>query len=137
VARVPATVARASIEGSVARYFASFAANDVDARLDLFADAVRFEDPAGQLVASSRAELRAFWVEAVPHDWDVRFTLERVAIVGDEALATATMSLRAGTRAPAEVVVNCHFVFRSGDGRIVQYRAFFDAASITERLAEG
>ncbi len=67
----------------------------------------------------------------------MRFTLERVAIVGDEALATATMSVRAGTRAPAEVVVNCHFVFRGGDSRIVQYRAFFDAASITERLAEG
>ena len=42
-----------------------------------------------------------------------------------------------GHSAAADVVVNCHFVFRGGDGRIVQYRAFFDAASITERLAEG
>ena len=130
-------VARASIEDSVARYFASFATSDVDARLDLFADAVRFEDPRANwsrrasrnCARSGSTRCRATGTCGSPSSG--------VAIVGDEALATATISVRAGTRAPAEVVVNCHFVFRGGDGRIVQYRAFFDAASITERLAEG
>ena len=136
VARVPATLPRERIEGAVSTYFASFAARDVDTRLGLFADDVRFEDPAGQLVASERAGLRAFWVDLVPSDWDVRFTVERVVVVGDEAMATATMRLRAGRRTPVDVLVNCHFVF-DGNCRIRQYRAFFDAASITEKPPAG
>ena len=103
----------------------------MDTRVALFADDVRFEDPAGHLAASGRAALRAFWADAVPADWDVGFTLERVAVVGDEAMATAMMQLRAGTRSPVAVLVNCHFVF-DGEGRVAAYRAFFDAESITD-----
>jgi ketosteroid isomerase-like protein len=131
VARVPASLTRERIADAVGRYFASFAAKDVNGRLQLFADDARFEDPAGQLVASSRDGLLAFWVDLIPSDWDVRFILERVAVVGDEAMSTATMWLRAGSRTPVDVLVNCHFVF-DADGRIRQYRAFFDAESITD-----
>ena len=131
VARVPARHERQHIEQVVSTYFASFAAHDVDTRVALFADDVRFEDPAGHLAASGRDALRAFWVDAVPADWDVRFTLERVAVVGDEARATATMQLRAGTRSPVAVLVNCHFMF-DGEGRVSHYRAFFDAEAITD-----
>ena len=126
---------RERIAEAVGRYFASFAAKDVDGRLQLFADDAWFEDPAGQLVASNRDGLRAFWVDLIPSDWDVRFTLERVAVVGDEAIGTATMRLCAGSRTPVDVLVNCHFVF-DADGRIRQYRAFFDAESITDTRRE-
>jgi ketosteroid isomerase-like protein len=131
-ARVPATLGRDHIAAAVAAYFASFETRALEARLALFADDVHFEDPAGRLVASDRAGLREFFGEIVPSDWDVRFILERVAIVGDEALATATMRVSAGDADPIDVIVNCHFAF-GGDGRIRSYRAFFDGQSIIER----
>jgi ketosteroid isomerase-like protein len=130
--RVPATQTREHISGAITCYFASFQTREVDVRLELFADEVRFEDPAGYTVASNRAALRRFWLETIPTDWDVRFVLDRVAVVGDEALATATMTIDAPDTLPVDVVVNCHFAF-GRDGRIRTYRAFFDRESIVER----
>ena len=130
-ASVPAVHPRPRLEVAVGAYFSSFTAKDVETRLALFADDVVFEDPAGRLIASDPDGLRAFWVDTIPSDWEVTFTLERVAIVGDEALATATMRLRAGEKSPVDVLVNCHLVFDAA-GRIERFRAFFDAESITE-----
>jgi steroid delta-isomerase len=115
----------------VVAYFASFGERDVEGRLALFAAGVVFEDPAGRVVASDPAGLREFWVERIPADWEIVFTLERVAIVGDEALATATMRLRAGPKLPVDVLVNCHLVF-DANRQITSFRAFFDRDSITE-----
>jgi steroid delta-isomerase len=130
--RVPATRTREYIADVIARYFASFGTRAVDARLELFADDVRFEDPAGHTVAADLAALRHFWRAMIPSDWDIRFVLDRVAIVGDEALATATMTVAERSAIPVDVVVNCHFAF-GDDGRICSYRAFYDAESILER----
>lgn len=130
-ARVPATRTREYIADAIVRYFASFGSRAVDARLELFADDVCFEDPAGHAVASDCATLRRFWLETIPTDWDVHFALDRVAIVGDEALATATMTVLAPAAVRVDVVVNCHFAF-DADGDICRYRAFYDGESIVE-----
>jgi len=130
-AGVPARHAREVLLSSITTYFSSFGAADVETRIALFADEMVFEDPAGRHVASDVAGLRAFWVEKIPPDWKVAFTLERAAIVGDEALATATMHLRAGEKSSVDVLVNCHFAFDQ-DGRIVSFRAFFDEQSIVD-----
>jgi ketosteroid isomerase-like protein len=131
VAAVPATVDQATVRARVAAYYASYDTGDVAAREALFADTCRVEDPAGRVVATGRAELHGFFTATLPADWSIRFRLDRVAVVGDEALATTTMTLRIPQRTPVEVLVNAHFVF-TAPGLVTSLRMFFDAAAMRD-----
>jgi steroid Delta-isomerase len=130
--RVPAANDRSHVEQVLRTYVDSWASGDVEGRLALFADDVVIEDPATVRQAASKAELREFVAHGLPSDWRLAFSFERVAVVGDEAIMTYRVSLRAGDAAPAELLVNSHIVF-GPDGLIHRFRTFFDAEAITDQ----
>ncbi|MCW2508376.1 MAG: hypothetical protein JWR28_2904 [Modestobacter sp.] len=131
VGSVPASVDPGTVRQRVTAYYASWAAGDIADREALFADECRFEDPAGRVVATGRDSLHLFFTEMIPADWSITFRLDRVAVVGNEALATSTMTLRAGPRDPVEVLVDAHFVL-TGSGLIRTVRTFFDESAMRD-----
>lgn len=132
VASVPAATPAPILRRAVAAYYESYRTHDLAGRAALFAPACRFEDPAGHVVATDHDSLRDFFASGIPAHWAITFALERVAVVGDEALATTLLTLRAGDRPPTEVLVNAHFVF-TADGLIESVRTFFDEDGMTDR----
>jgi ketosteroid isomerase-like protein len=131
VASIPTTVDPSTVRACITAYYASYATGDLSARESLFADPCHFEDPAGHVVATDRASLHRFFTETIPANWSIDFRLDRVAVVGNEALATSTMTLRAAQRTPADVIVNAHFVI-SDSGLIHTVRTFFDEESMKD-----
>jgi ketosteroid isomerase-like protein len=131
VAGVPAVNERAHIERALRAYVDSWATNDVEGRLALFADDVVIEDPVTVRQATGKAELTEFVRAGIPENWSMAFSFERVAVVGDEAILTYRIALHAGHSSPAELLVNSHVVF-DANGLIAQYRTFFDTESITD-----
>lgn len=111
-------------------YTEGFATRDVEAQLALFAEDATFEDPAGTLRGSSKDALRTF-LNALPTDWSLVFTLQRVALVGNEAIATYNVVLTAGANTPSRLLVNSHVVFNDA-GLITSLRTFFDEHAISE-----
>jgi hypothetical protein len=131
VSSVPATVAASVVRERVGAYYESYTSRDIPAREALFAPDCHFEDPAGRVVATDRESLHVFFTQALPSSWSVTFALERVAVVGNEALATSVLTLRADERTPVKVTVNSHFML-SSSGLIESVRTFFDEAAMTE-----
>jgi len=131
VSSVPATVDPSIMRERITAYYISYATADVTGREALFAPDCHFEDPAGRVVATDRKSLHLFFTEVLPASWSITFRLDRIAVVGNEALSTSTMTLRAAQRTPVEVVVNAHFVF-SDSGLIRSVRTFFDAAAMRD-----
>jgi hypothetical protein len=131
VTSVPATVDPATVRARIADYYASYSTGDVAGREALFASECRFEDPAGRIVATDRGSLHGFFTDVLPASWSIAFRLDRVAVVGHEALATSTMTLAAPERTPVEVVVNAHFVL-DGSGLIQTVRTFFDEGAMRD-----
>jgi SnoaL-like protein len=131
VASVPAATAPDVLRARIAAYYDSYATQDLTGREALFAATCRFEDPAGHVVADDRASLHEFFVTGIPAHWSITFALERIAVVGDEALATVTLSLQVADRTPTAVLVNTHFAF-DDRGLIASARTFFDAEAMTD-----
>lgn len=131
VSAVPATISPPDVRERIAAYYASYATGDVAGREALFSDDCHFEDPAGRVVASGAAALHRFFTEGIPPDWSVTFRLDRVAVVGNEALATSLSVIDAGARGGVENIVNAHFVFDDA-GLIRSVRTFFDAESMND-----
>ncbi|KJE24305.1 SnoaL-like domain [Frankia torreyi] len=131
VSSVPATISPADARARIAAYYASYAAGDVAGREALFSDDCLVEDPAGYVVARGAEALHRFFVEGIPPDWSVAFRLDRVAVVGNEAVATTLSVIDAGARGGLENVVTTHFVFDDA-GLIRSLRTFFDADSMND-----
>lgn len=134
VTSVPSTVDPSAVRACIAAYYASYTTGDVAAREALFAGDCHFEDPAGRVVATDRDSLHAFFAEVLPATWSIAFRLDRVAVVGNEALSTSTMTLRAPERTPVEVIVNAHFVL-ADSGLIRLVRTFFDEDAMRDAEA--
>jgi hypothetical protein len=100
---------------------------DVDTRMSLFADPVRFDDPAGLQFASDKVGLRTFFDDAIRRGYSIRFFPERTIVSGDEALLVARVLLQLRETEPLLLLIHLHFVFDE-DGLITQLRAFFDEA---------
>lgn len=131
VSSVPATVDPGDVRTTVAAYYASYADGDIARREALFAADCRVEDPAGNVVATDRDSLHRFFTEVLPSSWSISFRLDRVAVVGNEALATSTMTLAIPGRVPVEVVVDAHVVL-DDRGLIRSLRMFFDEAAMRD-----
>jgi ketosteroid isomerase-like protein len=113
------------------QYVASWNTNDVQGRLELFGDDAVFEDPAGLRRSSNKTELTEFFLADVPSDWTLDFKFVRCAVVGDEAIVTYTVDLRAGERSPSTLFVNSHVQF-DATGRIGSIRVFYDVEAVTD-----
>jgi steroid delta-isomerase len=133
VAGVPSTVGAARVRATIAAYYASYAEDeaDFDARAALFTPDCRFEDPAGRVVAEDREALRHFFTKIVPDGWTFRFRLERVAVVGDEAMSTSILTVHGPDRTPVEAIIDAHWVFAS-DGLVAGVRTFFDEEALRD-----
>jgi hypothetical protein len=125
---VPTTLERSHIEGTVNRYMSTYPTGDVETRLALFTETLRFQDPVGHCLGTNKAELRAFFESTNDTGASIRFFPERLVVVGDEALQVARLLIeRDGTDANL-LLLYVHFVF-APDGLISQVRAFYDAAA--------
>jgi hypothetical protein len=131
VTGVPTTVTPEHVRAQIASYYGSYVEGDVAAREALFSGDCHFEDPAGRVVADGSAELHSFFTQGIPPDWTVVFHLQRVAVVGNEAMATSLSVIDAGARGGLENIVNAHFVFDEA-GLIRSVRTFFDAESMND-----
>jgi steroid Delta-isomerase len=132
VESLPAANSSAFLRGRVAAYYDSYASGDLAGRAALFAAPCHFEDPAGHVVATDQESLHAFFATGIPAHWSIAFRLDRLAVVADEALATTTLTLRAGERPPTTVLVNAHFVFDTA-GLIRSLRTFFDVDAMSDQ----
>jgi len=132
-AGVPGTAGAAHVRATIAAYYASYAEDepDLDARAALFAPGCRFEDPAGRVVAEDREALRHFFTQVVPDGWTFRFRLERVAVVGDEAVSTSVLTVHGPGRTPVEAIIDAHWVFAS-NGLVAGVRTFFDEEALRD-----
>jgi hypothetical protein len=110
-------------------YMNSFETRDVTSRIALFANYVRFDDPADTRRASNKHELRSFFETAMPESWSMCFTLLSFALVGREAIVSYNVKLAAGTDNSSEMTVSAHVVFNK-HLLITSWRTFFDVASI-------
>ena len=126
LAAVPTSVERSHIEAVVDRFMSTYAARDVDTRLSLFAEELRFEDPVGHHLASNKAELETFFESTIATGASYRFFAERLVVVGNEALLIARLLIERGESDATLLLLHTHFVF-DADGLISQVRAFFDA----------
>jgi len=122
------TPASGRIRELVARYLATFATGDIEARIALFAPDASFEDPVGTPPMIGHDALRAFFSQGSAMKMSAE--LDRIAICGNEAAYAFRARLDAGeggqvTIHPFETLVV------GDDGLIVQMRAYFDADSIS------
>jgi len=122
------TPASGRIRELVARYLATFATGDIEARIALFAPDASFEDPVGTPPMIGHDALRAFFSQGSAMKMSAE--LDRIAICGNEAAYAFRARLDAGeggqvTIHPFETLVV------GDDGLIVQMRAYFDAGSIS------
>jgi steroid Delta-isomerase len=131
VAAVPAAVPRSTIEAAVQRFAECYASGDGAARLALFAENASMEDPAGRTVATSRAQLGRFYEAVGSLGFDLSVKLGRVMVIGDEAMAPGTLTMRQADNDPCRLELILHFGF-DGAGLITSLRIFFDEGSITE-----
>jgi ketosteroid isomerase-like protein len=129
LARVPGTIPRAEIEAVVTAFAATYATGDVAGRAALCAPDIRFEDPAGIVLAQTREDLTAMWDGLVARGLALELVPERVIVVGDEALALAHMEIRPPDAEPGRLFLALHFTF-DADWAIARLRTFFDASGL-------
>jgi len=125
LAAVPSTVSRDHIEKVVSTFMSTYPVRDVETRLSLFAENLRFDDPAGLKFADNRHELRQFFEDTIARGITIRFFPERLIVNGDEALQIARLLLQVDDTDPVLLLLHMHFVFGSG-GLITELRNFFD-----------
>jgi hypothetical protein len=131
VALVPVSVPRSTIEAAVATFASCYASGDGAARLALFAENASMEDPAGRVVATSRAQLGRFYDKVGSLGFDLSVQLGRVMVIGHEAMAPGTLTMKQADADPCCVELILHFVFDNA-GLITSLRIFFDEGSVTE-----
>jgi ketosteroid isomerase-like protein len=131
VAAVPVSVPRATIEAAVKAFADCYASGDAEARIALFAENVTMEDPAGRVVATSRAQLGRFYAKVGSLGFDLAVTLGQMIVIGHEAMAPGTLRMKQGDAEPCRLALILHFVFDDA-GLITSLRIFFDEAGITE-----
>jgi len=127
---VPANLERAHIETVVHRFMSTYPTKDVATRVSVFAEELRFEDPAGLRFASNKEELEKFFQDTIDSGYAIRFFPDRLIVDGDEALQIARVWLQVHDSDPILLLLHLHFVFDS-DGLVTQLRTFFDEDSVS------
>lgn len=128
---VPHRVEPSRVAAVVREYLSSYDSGDVEQRVSLFADRLRFEDPAGVIRATDRSSLRAFYDELDKNAYHLKFSQDRLVVSGDSALVDATVDVAIGDLGTASIDLSL-VVDLDGDGRIVTFRTFFDEGSVSE-----
>jgi hypothetical protein len=126
LAAAPTSVERSHIEHVVHRFMSTYPAKDIETRLSLFAEELRFEDPIGNHLGSNKAELKTFFDSTDATGVSLRFFPERLVVGGDEALQVARLLIQRGEDDTTLLLLHLHFVFNA-DGLISQVRVFYDA----------
>lgn len=130
-AGVPAHVGRDHMDLVVREYMATYRSADVDARAALLADEVRFEDPVGNVVGTSKDSAVAFFRATLDLGFSMDLRPVRVISVGNDALAITKLSLRRDDLDAADLDLLIRFVF-DADGLITAVQTFFDESCITD-----
>jgi len=119
---------RERIEAITRTYLASFAADDLDARLALFAPDAAFEDPVGTAAMIGHDALRAFYGSVGTMPTNAR--LLRLSVNGNEAAMLFEVTIFGGDAGDATVSV-IETMEVGEDGLIRRLRAYWDRNSIT------
>jgi steroid delta-isomerase len=121
IANVASRVSREHIDNAVDTFLATFPADDLDARVALFAEDAIMDDPVGVRTASNRDELQTFFSNVA---FSIIFTPQRRIVSGDEAILVSTLTIENGS-GHLELDTVTHFRF-NGAGLIESLRIFFD-----------
>jgi ketosteroid isomerase-like protein len=130
-AGVPGKVTRDHMDRVVRGYVATYASRDVDARAAFLAEDARVEDPAGNVVATSRDTALTFFHNSSQLGFAMDIRPARVITVGNEAVAVATLSISRDSRDGADVDLVIRFKF-DADGLITAVTNYFDESGVTE-----
>jgi ketosteroid isomerase-like protein len=127
---VPTSVTRAHAEHAIRTFLASYAAKDVDTRIELFADDIIFEDPAGAEPVRGKADLDSFFRATIGNGWDIAMESEKIIKSGNEALSFTRAEWGLSGTEPARLTLVQNFAFDAA-GKIIKLRIFFDETTIT------
>ena len=128
----------------VQQFFASFAAGDLDAADDLFADDCAFAMPPGPLTKAEHRGMAEAFRGALP---DAHMVVDHVVDGGDEVFlegrfqGTHSGALQSpdGTLPASGNTLDLRFAdyFRVADGRVVEHRTYWDQADMMRQLGAG
>lgn len=128
-AAIPATVERAHIEQAVSAYLASYAANDISGRADLFADNAIAEEPVGSTPIHGKAALAEFWGQTQAAGWSVENELKRIVVNGNEACVVFESVMSVPDQGTVTLEVYETLVFNN-QGKIERLRAYNDKSCL-------
>lgn len=118
------SLSRKVCEPVLQEYMRSWASDDRDAWLALFADDASLEDPVGAPLTQGKEAIAAFWDRIHQAQMQMRCELDRIVVCGEEALMIFTVISSAGD-VSMRVRIADLFTFND-QGKIATMRAFWD-----------
>lgn len=118
------------VSGAVNAYLESWRNGDSEARVALFSDNARVEDPVGVPAIEGKPALLAFWQRAAAYPTKFTPTLESIVVCGNEALVKFSMHIEVVgvTKGTLQIIENFKL---DKAGKIVELRAFWDEKSVS------
>lgn len=124
---------RATIEATVRRYAAAWAARDRGGWLRTFAESATQEDPVGSPVRRGRVEIAEFWDNAMAAYDAIDIVPRNIFVIGNEAVMEWTIAA-ASPRGSVEFSGVDLFTF-DDEGHITSVRAFWERPDSPEQKA--
>lgn len=126
IASVKSSNPREQMEKTVRTFLASYARQDVDTRIALFADDIHFVDLIGVEPMIGKPMLDKFFRDTIAFGFDIEMNPERIICIGDEALSVTRAAWGMKGQEKARLTIYQAFTFNQ-EGKIKQIRVYFDA----------
>lgn len=129
IASVKSSTPREQMEKTVRTFLASYARQDVDTRIALFADDIHFVDLIGVEPMIGKPALDKFFRDTIAYGFDIEMNPEKIIIIEDEALSVTRAAWGMKGQEKARLTIYQAFSF-DGQGKIRQIRVYFDASCV-------
>ena len=111
---------------AIKTFLASYKVKDVDTRIALFADDIRFEDPVGSDAVIGKAAMRHYFDATIASGWDIDLVPQKIIVNGDEAASITEVTAGVGGNPPTVTTIIQNFIFDAA-GKFKALRVFTDA----------
>jgi len=125
IASVPRPLPRERMEAAIRAFQASYAIQDVETRVALFADNAVFEDPVGVPPIRGKAAIERFFRDTIASGIAIALIPERIVFSGGEALCFTKATFGFAGEEPSRVRLFQTFAF-DADCLITSVRVYFD-----------
>ncbi len=118
------------VTAAVNNYLDSWRNSDNQARVALFADNARVEDPVGVPAIEGKPALLEFWQRAAAYPTKFTPTLKNIVVCGNEAIVEFSMHIEVIGAAKGTLQIIENFKLDK-TGKIAELRAFWDEKSVS------